>query len=274
MRTRSAVTMAGLAAAGAGLVAVAVGGTRAIGQLELDFQPLLSMPGSTLEFALLVAVVLCIPILLVGRMLRRRRRQNEEARWEWLQRLVAVAAVVAVVLVLRELQVGQDPRPVDGDDGSLEAPAGPSDAVSWSVWVGLIALGLAGAAAGILWWRIRAPRRTTSASAAFEGDDGLEAIRAGRVALGDPVDDPRMAVVACYAAMEAALASTGSGRRPAESPEELLARAVAEGRLPAEPGRRLTRVFLAARYSSAPVTAADVAAGREALSGIDAGVRS
>jgi hypothetical protein len=33
-------------------------------------------------------------------------------------------------------------------------------------------------------------------------------------------------------------------------------------------------LFLAARYSSAPVTAADVAAGREALSRIDAGVRS
>jgi Domain of unknown function (DUF4129) len=274
VRARSAVRAAALVAAGAGLVALAVGGTRAVGQLELEFRPLLSVPGATLDVVLLVAALLCIPILLIGRMLSRRRRLDEQRRWEWLQRLVAVAAVIAVVLVLRELQSGQERRPSDGDDGGLQAPAGAADVLGWSVWIGVVAVALTVAAAAILWWRARAARRDASTSAALDQDDGLDAIAAGRAALDEPADDPRATVVACYAAMEATLMSAGSGRRPAESPEEFLARTVAEGRLPAEPGRRLTRVFLAARYSSAPVTAADVAAGREALSRIDAGVRS
>jgi len=274
VRARAAVRMAALVVAGAVLVAVAVGGTRAVGQLELEFRPLLSVPGATLDVVLLVAALLCIPILLVGRMLRRRRRPDGETRWEWLQRLVAVAAVIAVVLVLRELQSGQERRPVDVDDGGPEALAGASDVLGWSGWIGMVALGLTVVAAAILWWRVRTARHDASTSAALDGDDGLDAIAAGRAALDDPVGDPRAAVVACYAAMEATLTSAGSGRRPAESPEEFLARTVTEGRLPAEPGRRLTRVFLAARYSSAPVTAADVAAGREALSHIEAGVRS
>ncbi|HZY27141.1 MAG TPA: DUF4129 domain-containing protein [Jiangellaceae bacterium] len=274
MRARSAVTVTALVVAGAGLVAAAVGGTRAVGQLELEFRPLFALPGLSFEVVLLVAALLCIPILLVGRMLHRRRRLDEETRWEWLQRLVAVAAVIAVVLVLRELQSGQERRPFDGDDGGLEAPAGASDVLGWSGWIGILALGLTVVASAMLWWRARAARRGTSTPAALDRDDGLDAIAAGRAALDEPVGGPRVAVVACYAAMEATLNSAGSGRRPAESPEEFLARTVAEGRLPAEPGRRLTRLFLAARYSSAPVTAADVAAGREALSRIDAGVRS
>ena len=274
MRARSAVTVAALVVVGAVLVAAAVGGTRATGQLELEFQPLLSMPSATLEVALLVAAVLCIPVLLVGRMLRRRRRDTDgRTRWEWLQRLVSVVVVLAAVLVLRELQDSQDRSQVHGDDGRFDASAGAPDVLGWSGWIGLFAVGLTGAAAGLLWWRARAIRSDASTPAALGGYDGRDAIAAGRAALDDLSGDPRAAVVACYAAMEAALASAGAALRPAESPEELLARAVAEGRLPAEPGRRLTRLFLAARYSSAPVTRADVAAGREALNSIDAEVR-
>jgi hypothetical protein len=266
--------MAALAAAGAGLVAVAVGGTRAVGQVELEFQPLLSMPGVTFEFALLVAAVLCLPVLVAARLLRRRSRdQDRPPQWEWLRRLVSVAAVIAAVVALRELLDSQDSAPFRGDDGGDDATT--SVAVSgWSAWTGMLAGYLAILAAVMLWWRARAVRRDAPVTSVPAGDDELGAIAAGRTALDEVAGDPREAVVACYAAMEAALSSAGSGRHSAESPEEFLARAVAEGWLPAEPGRRLTRVFLAARYSSAPVTAADVAAGREALRSIDAGVRS
>ena len=126
----------------------------------------------------------------------------------------------------------------------------------------------------MLWWRARAVRRDAPVTSVPAGEDERDAVAAGRAALDELAGDPRRAVVGCYAAMESALASAGSGRRSAESPEEFLARAIAERRLPAEPGHRLTRVFLAARYSSAPVTAAVVAAAREALNSIDAGVRS
>ncbi|MGH9033579.1 MAG: hypothetical protein ACRDZV_15760, partial [Acidimicrobiia bacterium] len=224
MRVRSVVTVAALVVAGAVLVAAAVGGTRAAGELELEFQPLLSMPSATLDIVLLAAAVLCIPVLLIGRMRRRRRRDQEgRSRWEWLQRLLSVVVVLAAVLVLRELQDSQDRSQVHGDDGRLGAPAGASDVLGWSGWIGLIAVGLAIAAAGLLWWGARGARSDAPMPGALGGDDDRDAIAAGRAALDDLSGDPRAAVVACYAAMEAALASGGAALRPAESPEELLA---------------------------------------------------
>lgn len=273
MRIRSAATVAALVVVGAVLVAAAVGGTRALGRLELEYRPLLSTPGVPLEVVLLVAAALCIPVLLVGRLLHRRRRDRRaEARWEWLRRLVSLAVVLAAVVALRALLGRQDPEGSSDNDGGLDPAAGGADVLGWSGWVFALALGLTIAAAAILVWRARAARHDAPAPET-PVDDVRDVIAAGRAALDDPIGDPRAAVVACYAAMEASLAAAGSGRRPAESPEELLARAVAEKRLPAEPGRRLTRLFLAARYSSAAVTADDVIAGRDALQSIDAGVR-
>jgi hypothetical protein len=61
--------------------------------------------------------------------------------------------------------------------------------------------------------------------------------------------DPRAAVLAAYARMEAALAQVGLGRRASEAPREYLARfeaALGVGRRPAE---RLTALFERARFS-------------------------
>jgi hypothetical protein len=274
MRIRSAATVAALVVVGVVLVAAAVGGTRALGRLELEYRPLFAMPGVPLEVVLLIAAALCIPVLLVGRLLRRLRRdQGAEPRWEWLRRLVSLAVVLAAVVALRALMGRQDPEGSSNNDGNLDLAAGGADVLGWSGWVFALALGLTIAAAAILVWRARTARHDAPATET-PADDVRDALAAGRAALDDPTGDPRAAVVACYAAMEASLAAAGSGRRPAESPEELLARAVAEERLPAEPGRRLTRLFLAARYSSGAVTADDVTAGRDALQSIDAGVRS
>src|SRR5205823_10734054 len=61
--------------------------------------------------------------------------------------------------------------------------------------------------------------------------------------------DPRAAVLAAYARMEAALASVGLARRPSDAPREYLARLEAGlggGRAPAA---RLTALFERARFS-------------------------
>jgi hypothetical protein len=65
--------------------------------------------------------------------------------------------------------------------------------------------------------------------------------------------DPRAAVLAAYARMEAALASVGLARRPSDAPREYLARLEAGlggGRAPAA---RLTQLFERARFSPHPV---------------------
>lgn len=70
------------------------------------------------------------------------------------------------------------------------------------------------------------------------------------------VVDPRAAIIACYAAMERVLADGGVRRLAAETPGELLARAAVLNRAP-EAAARLTALFLEARYSSHPMSAAD-----------------
>jgi Domain of unknown function (DUF4129) len=78
------------------------------------------------------------------------------------------------------------------------------------------------------------------------------AVRSGRRALAE-LDDARAAIIGCYLAMEASLAKAGAARRAAETPDELLARAVAGDLVSAEPASRLTALFYEARFSSHPM---------------------
>jgi hypothetical protein len=93
-----------------------------------------------------------------------------------------------------------------------------------------------------------------------------DAIESGRHALRS-FDDAQAAIIACYVAMEASLASAGTARAAAETPDELLARAVGSGLLHGTAAARLTALFYEARYSShtLPGTARD-----EAIRALDA----
>jgi len=80
-------------------------------------------------------------------------------------------------------------------------------------------------------------------------DDLARAVESGRIALRD-VDDARAAIIACYVAMEQTLAEAGAARGAAETPDELLVRAVAAGLAPRGPAALLTGLFYEARYST------------------------
>jgi hypothetical protein len=86
---------------------------------------------------------------------------------------------------------------------------------------------------------------------------GAEALNAGR--------DARQAIIACYAAMERGLARAGSAPGAADTPAQVLARAVAGGLVRSSAAETLTALFRRARYSPHPVTAADRAAAADAL---------
>ncbi|MFE5813028.1 DUF4129 domain-containing protein [Streptomyces sp. NPDC056479] len=114
---------------------------------------------------------------------------------------------------------------------------------------------------------LRVPPHLDPAGAAAEAEDALlllYAVRSGRRALVD-AGDPRAAVIACYAAMEDALAASGVRRRASDSPADLLTRAVDAGLAPTPAAPRLTALFREARYSSHPMDAAHREAAAEAL---------
>jgi hypothetical protein len=101
-------------------------------------------------------------------------------------------------------------------------------------------------------WRRGAP--SAAVEPAPEDDEGQlrEAVEAGRSALRT-LDDARAAIIACYAAMEQALARAGAARAAADTPYELFIRAADRGLIRTDAATRLTALFYEARFSSHPM---------------------
>jgi hypothetical protein len=95
------------------------------------------------------------------------------------------------------------------------------------------------------------------------------AVESGQAALGE-VDDARLAIIACYAAMEGSLARAGTVRAAAETPDELLGRAAAAGLAGGGAAAALTELFYEARFSTHPLPPASRARARGALAGLAA----
>jgi Domain of unknown function (DUF4129) len=104
------------------------------------------------------------------------------------------------------------------------------------------------------WRRLRKGPPGTALAAADGTDESdlRDAVESGRRALGR-FDDARAAIIACYVAMEQQLASAGTARDAADTPDELLARASGQGLVRGDAAARLTALFYEARFSTHPV---------------------
>jgi len=139
------------------------------------------------------------------------------------------------------------PRIPAGHGAPFHFPLGP-------VLYGLLVLALVAAVAISVWWAARLRRAALPAAMPAEVDpeDLREAVESGRVALAE-LDDARAAIIACYLAMERSLADRGAARGAADTPDELLARAVSAGIVHGTAARRLTALFYEARFSTHPL---------------------
>jgi len=91
-----------------------------------------------------------------------------------------------------------------------------------------------------------------------------EAVESGRSAMR-ALDDARAAIIACYLAMERSLAERGEARSAADTPDELLARAIRSKIVRGAAAARLTTLFYEARFSSHPMDRAKREAAERAL---------
>jgi hypothetical protein len=181
-------------------------------------------------------------------------------RWVLGAGMVAIAAVLIANLHLHFFTVPRRPRlrPVPpprhpqtpgiarGGPG-LHIPVGP-------ILYGLLVLALVAAVVISVWWaaRLRRPAVPERVTGDLDAEDLREAVESGRVALAG-LDDARAAIIACYLAMERSLAGRGTPRGVADTPDELLSRAVAAGVVRGTAARRLTELFYEARFSSHPL---------------------
>jgi Domain of unknown function (DUF4129) len=146
----------------------------------------------------------------------------------------------------------------------------PLDDVLYGLLVALLL-----AAAVVCWWVVR---NRLANEEVWEPGPGADepaelgaAVESGRAALMR-LDDARAAIIACYLAMEQSLAEAGAARAVAETPDELLARAVAAGLASIGAASRLTALFYEARFSTHPLGPAHRDEAGQALTEIAAGI--
>jgi cytochrome b len=135
------------------------------------------------------------------------------------------------------------------------AAASNIDLGRWLLYALIAAVLAAAIITCIVLLRRRAPAGPGADEAEDLGEDAEElrrALESGRSALRE-VDDARAAIIACYAAMEQAMADAGAARAAAETPDELLVRAAAAGLVRGAAAERLTALFYEARFSSHPL---------------------
>lgn len=152
----------------------------------------------------------------------------------------------------------QGPRPVPTAIPSPGTPGPPPTGrepvtATWSWPVALAA----GFVIALVAATIAMVARRATAATADADDDALDAedlqrvVAAGRSALAE-VDEPRAAVIRSYAAMERALAELGTPRGAADTPTDLLRRAVGAGVFgsrAADAASELAQLFQRARFS-------------------------
>ena len=116
-----------------------------------------------------------------------------------------------------------------------------------------------------IWWSSRLRRPAAPLVIEDMGTEELrEAVESGRAALAE-ISDARAAIIACYVAMERSLADRGTRRTVADTPDELLARAVGAGTVRGPAASSLTALFYEARFSTHPVADRQRAAASAAL---------
>ncbi len=132
--------------------------------------------------------------------------------------------------------------------------------------VGAIAAGVAAAVVGIAVVALVATRRREAAAEPDPRATVAEGAREAAEAAAIPAD-PRAAVLAAYARMEAALAAVGLARRPSDAPREYLARLEGALGVARAPAALLTELFERARFSPHPI---DEDVRRQAIIALDA----
>ena len=138
------------------------------------------------------------------------------------------------------------PPATPGTGSTLHIPLAP-------ILYGLLIAALVAAVVLSIMWSARLRRPALPAPLDdVDAEDLREAVESGRVALAE-IDDARAAIIACYLAMERSLADRGAARGVADTPDELLGRAVAAEIVRGTAARRLTDLFYEARFSNHPL---------------------
>jgi heme/copper-type cytochrome/quinol oxidase subunit 2 len=265
-------------AAVAVLLAVAVTGLRARGPLQhTPNQTAAGASGTVLVIALSAAEVLAVIAFLVVLAAARPQRQpkpdeDDEERWRpnipWYAKTVLVLLAVAALVTPFAVLFTRKPRSLKPPPlaGAPRPQVGHAiTTASSSIWPLITGMVIAIVIVVTLTLRTRRRRAQPQDSTHRTSLTTLLAsLAAARDALAN-ADEPRAAIIACYAAMERGFAAAGSVPAAADTPAEVLARATRAGLVRPAPAETLTGLFRRARYSTNVMTGADSRDAADAL---------
>lgn len=228
--------------------------------------------------------LIALLVLVFRRRLRKRAEQDgnsqeaelpQTSRWSKLVILLYPVAVFAIPILLLSRHLRHRLVPLElpgfGRAAGRAAQHAGRDATgsSWPVLTGIL-LAVAVITAIVVLERrhgfynrparLRRPKlRSSPLRTALAA--GAAALRAGT--------EPRAAIIACYAAMERALAGAGAAPSAADTPAEVLGRAAAGGLIRSSAADDLTGLFRQARYGGQDVGEAERAAAQGALARLE-----
>jgi hypothetical protein len=223
-------------------------------------------------FGVLGLAALTLVLSTLALLARRRRRRPEDehvdelppnsrrARVAALLTAIALLAIpVSLVVAAGHGHVGQpQPTPASPPPPAKQPAVSSEPQVIHAVPIAAAVIGalLTAALIGYLLWRRRSVEaRETEEPAASPASPAAAAALSGATALHD-FRDPRQAILACYAAMRAALLRSGVHANAADTPTDFLLRVAATG-VATSSIHRLTALFHEARFSAHPMTSAD-----------------
>ncbi|MFC7622981.1 DUF4129 domain-containing protein [Microlunatus sp. GCM10028923] len=180
--------------------------------------------------------------------------------------------------------MSRPPQPISNPFASATPPPSerqPPPDLSWlnnvlltlAILAGVAALGFV---AWLIWRRFRAMRPDLedepvpigAGLAQVQAEPELPVLRRGAAAaarLLDRIADPNDAIIRAWLALEEAAEASGVPREQSETPTEFTVDVLDRTPAPPEPVQRLLRLYLAARFGSAPATAEDVRHAKQAL---------
>lgn len=150
-----------------------------------------------------------------------------------------------------------------------------SSSGSWSMVAGMVLAVVALIVLAVIEYRRRRGRPPLTGMSLTDAEDGglSAALSAGAAVLATETD-PRAAIIACYAAMERSLAAAGAVPTAADTPDEVLTRAVEGGLVHVTAASELTSLFRQARYGGRVMAESERAAARGALERLTADLQS
>ena len=242
-----------------------------------------------LVFAVVLAALLTATLIRGNRAGRRTEPEPAAvARLRgWLRAALTAGLIAVVILTVASAHFhlfskGPRPKTLPNPGQPIIRPTGrgrpgpiaPPSSITSVLYGLLIALAVAAVVFGVVVaLRHRRPAPVLPPGEAVFDPAGLRAaVTSGRAALRE-LDDARAAIIACYVAMERSLAKKGAARAAADTPDELLARATAEGIVHGQAASRLTKLFYEARFSRHPLTDSDRERAARALDELAAELR-